>query len=223
MASKITSWSFSRWNVYETCPAQAKYKFIDKLPEEEGPALARGTAIHAKAASYVDARKGALPLELKLLKDYFQDLRKLGGASELQWAFDSSWQRVEWFSKDAWCRVMIDRFVYATPKKKTARVVDYKTGKIRGEYVEQLELYQVAGLLGDPEANEVAAELAFVDQGKILPEKPAIVKKAQLAKLQKKWEQRVKPMLNDTVFAPRPGNHCRFCSFSSLRKGPCRY
>lgn len=229
------AWSFSRWHQYEQCPQQFNFKHLRKLPapDDEGPALVRGKQIHAEAESYVDKPSMPLPDNLRLLAGPFKALRELGGASELQKAFNAKWEETGWFDKEtsktgaAWCRVVIDRIVYATPKTKTVRIIDYKSGKIRGEYVEQVELYQLSGLLLDPIADSATGELWFTDQGKILGGGPkgeiVAVPRSAVPKLKKKWEARIKPMMNDKVFAPKPGNHCRFCHWSKAKGGPCVY
>ena len=42
---QFTSWSNSRWNDYAQCPARAKYKHLDKLPEPKSAPMARGIEI----------------------------------------------------------------------------------------------------------------------------------------------------------------------------------
>ena len=46
---RITTWSYSRWTTYEDCPARARYKFLDRLPDPSGPGEDRGTALHKAA------------------------------------------------------------------------------------------------------------------------------------------------------------------------------
>ena len=54
---RITSWSFSRWSCYSSCPYKAKLKFIDKLKEPGSPQMDRGTVIHELAEHYVKAKQ----------------------------------------------------------------------------------------------------------------------------------------------------------------------
>ena len=67
----LTSWSFSRYQDYKSCPAKAKYKHIDKLKEPPSPAMERGAAIHNLCEQYVRGTLAKLPPELKLFKDEF--------------------------------------------------------------------------------------------------------------------------------------------------------
>ena len=77
VAQRITSWSFSRWNVYNTCPAQAKYKFIDKLPEPGSPAMDRGSAIHKGVEQYILGAAAKPPADAKAITTFTPMLRSL--------------------------------------------------------------------------------------------------------------------------------------------------
>lgn len=236
----IKAWSFSRWWTYETCPAQAGYKFVTKVPvkeEDDSPALVRGKQIHAEAEQYANGTLRSLPINLRLLEPEFKELRKLPGPSELQVAFTRAWGPAEWFDPrgitddlKAWCRVIIDRLVPASKNKGTVRVIDVKTGKIRENsgYGEQLELYALTGLLMEPKAKEATGELWFTDHGKIIRPKNAKGEEIRFGRdkipeLKAKWESRVIPMLNDTKFAPKPNVGCRWCPYSKAKKGPCKF
>ena len=74
---KITSWSFSRWNVYEECPAKAKYKFIDKLKEPGSAAMDRGTALHKQCEDFLK-KGGRVPKDVALISNHLKDFRKRG-------------------------------------------------------------------------------------------------------------------------------------------------
>lgn len=225
----ITAWSFSRWSTYTTCPAQARYKFVEKRPEPQHPAAARGEAIDTYARDYIEGRKSSLTAELVSLKAGFARLRKGFKAKvvkcQLELAVTKDWKPTGWFSGDAWARFKLD--VLELVKGGTARVIDIKSGKLKtGDdtpYENQLETYSVGGLshrLG----SVVTPELWFTDHGVVMPsERAPVVKLAELPKLQAKWVKLVTPMLSDTVFAPRPGEHCRWCHFQKAKGGPCVY
>ncbi len=109
----------------------------------------------------------------------------------------------------------------------TLHIRDNKTGKFREEkaeeYMQQLELYGVAGLTMLPTVNKVTTQLLYSDLGIIHPDAPAIFTPDQLLGLQKTWVKRVKPMMNDTRFSPKPSRVCSYCDFSKKKGGPCRY
>jgi hypothetical protein len=223
---KITSWSISRYGTYSKCPRLAKYKFIDKLKEPGSPAMDRGAAIHKLAEDYV-RKGGRLPKELALFKDDFKTLRTVGALPEAQFTFTAKWEPTNWDNwNGAWCRAMADSVVppIVDAEEPRVRTIDYKTGKVQedGKYDDQLELYGLSGLISYPTAKSATGELWFLDHGVIIGAESEFLQK-DVPKLKKKWEVRVKPMLADTLFKPKPGNHCRWCHFRKANGGPCEF
>ena len=218
---QITAASYSRHHAYTQCPFRAKLKYIDKLEEPTGPPLIRGSKIHKLAEDYVTARIGVrVPDELKTFSDEFKALRKLKQPVlvEIQWAFKKDWSECTWFDYETYCRVMLDAVV--TNKDGSMQIIDYKTGKVREEQKEQLELYAIAGLIMFPEVESISAEFWYLDHGVEIKE---TYHRKDLKKMQKKWDKNFRPMLNDKQFAPRPGNACRWCHFKKANGGPCEF
>lgn len=226
VVKKITAWSFSRWQAYEECPRKAKYKFIDKLPEPQGEALVRGTALHELCEFYLKGIIKKIPPELKLITQQLKELKKAKAVPEAEFAFNRDWKPVDWFAKDAWCRVKADSTILpitgrGTP---TVKVDDFKSGKLKPEgstYDLQLELYALAGLMTYSTAEQADTSLIFIDHGKSVASNSFTRKDIQ--KLQAAWERRTKRMLADTKFVPNPGNACRYCHFKKGNGGPCEY
>lgn len=217
---QITAWSYSRWSDYEQCPLKAKLKYIDKIKELGSPAMERGSMIHTLAENFVKGpARAAVPAELKPFAKEFRELRKIKATAEDSWAFTKTWEPTGWFDYNAWCRVKMDVFYM---KGDTLVVIDHKTGKPREGNEDQLSLYAVAGFAHEPTAKRVSAELWYLDAGE---RKPLEYTREQFDQLKYDWVQKVKPMLNDTRFAPCPGNHCRWCYFrkNGPNGGPCVY
>lgn len=231
---KLESWSFSRYSDYKQCPLKCKLKHIDKIKEPPNQAMARGSAIHNLAEGYIKGTEKKFPIELKLLKPEFDTLKRIYKKNpesmvvEDQWAFDIKWGESQWDNwAECWLRIKLDCAHHDSPVKMV--VTDWKTGKFREssneEYVEQLELYALAALLLYPRIEEVLPRLGYTDQGVFYPEpsKPLIFTRDDIPRLKKMWEKRVKPMLSDTTFAPRPNDKCHWCHFSANKAGPCKY
>lgn len=234
----ITSWSFSRYNIYKQCPFKAKLLFIDKLKEPGSEAMDRGAEIHTLAEQYIKGKLARLPKELAEFKNEFTKLKKLYTRKvpammvEDTWAFTKDWDETTW---DDWvgCWVRIKLDCAHEEEEGVLIVTDWKTGKYREElipdYMEQLELYALGALLMMPHIHSVNVRLAFLDVPKMHPEpdEPLIFTQADLPKLKKLWEKRVKPMLADKKFAPRPNDKCRWCHFRAGNKanggGQCKY
>jgi CRISPR/Cas system-associated exonuclease Cas4 (RecB family) len=233
---KLKSWSFSRYTDYKKCPARVKYKHIMKMPEPPSAAMERGNVIHKLCEQYVKGEISKLPVELKLFKEEFTKLRKLYKSRKLpiivedNWAFDVEWGESAWNDwVNCWVRIKLDCAHYEDGN--TLYVTDYKTGKMSDykntEYMEQLSLYALAALLlSSVEDVTIVPRLLYLDSGDIFPPvgQEVTYTRADTANLLKVWNKNVKPMMNDTRFAPTPSaNACRFCSFSSAKGGPCKY
>jgi putative RecB family exonuclease len=237
-AKKITSWSFSRYSDYKQCPLKAKLKHLDKINEPPNAAMARGSEIHTLAEQYIKGDRRNLPAELKQFKPEFAALRKQfkksisGMVVEDTWAFTKDWTETQW---DNWtqCFVRIKLDCAHHEDDETLIVSDWKTGKFRPEmnddYIEQLELYALAALLLHPHIEQVKPRLVYIDQGIIYPDEdnPLVFKRSEIEGLKKLWAKRIKAMVNDTTFAPRPNDKCRWCHYRNSNKenggGQCRF
>lgn len=221
----FTAWSFSRWKDYRQCPAYAKYKFLEKRPEPDHPASARGTEVHESAEGYVSGKLKKLPEMFKPMRKDLDNLKKVKAKTEQEWAFDAQWCKVDWFAKDAWLRIKVDSHYLMEERKRkvtatTVHIIDYKTGKVHGEHEMQRSLYALGALLVYPDAVAVVVEHWYMDSGEIHQDE---YRADQLEALKKEWTQRTVPMMRDRRFAPRPGNYCRWCHFRKGNNGPCKF
>ena len=223
--SKITAWSFSRWNDYKKCPKFAFFKFVRKLQEPGNDAMARGASIGEMAEKFAVAKaKAVCPPELATFEEEFRVLQKHKVMSEEEWAFTAEWVPTGWFDKDAWCRVKVDAFhMFKEELTVCGKVIDYKTGKVREEHEEQLSLYALAALVKFPEVNRVYVELWYLDQGVQVPKEPLAYARADLPDLKKLWGKNTAPMLRDTRFATKVSKACTWCHFRKANGGPCKY
>ena len=224
---KITQWSFSRYTQYQECPYKAKLRFIEKRDTPGGPAMVRGAEIHGLAQDYLEGRKRTVPVDLSYVKPLLMKYKKMKATSEGEIGITREWGQTGWFDHDVWCRIKLDAIVPLGKKGEEADAVDWKTGKYapdRPEYAEQLELYATGILSVRPSVKVVHTKLIFTDHDqKTSPPVIATYERGQLKGMQKSWEKRVKPMLADSRFAPRPGNYCRYCTFRKAVGGPCKY
>ena len=224
---RLGAWSYSRWDDYEKCPFLCKCKHVLRMKEPDSPAMANGTIVHQLADQYV---RGVLKKFPKELGDFQQESSTLitnKAQTEQEWAFDSAYSQVSWFSKEAWLRIKVDAHYLIQEKtgrngivKTTVVIVDYKTGRNKAEHAQQRSLYALGGFVVYPDAVMVVAEHWYLASGEI--ESDEFLAK-DLPKLQKQWEQRTRAMLNDTTFMPRPGAYCRWCHFSKVKGGPCKH
>lgn len=222
------AWSFSRLNDYRKCPKQAFYKHIKKIAEKTtSPALIRGSAIHEMCQTFAQkTAKTKCPAELATFEAEFRVLQKHRAtlACEQQVAFDKNWNKVDWFDKAAWCRQIIDAwYMPIVGKKQRLVIIDYKTGKLNDDHLEQLSLYALSGLLLFPGVDEVEVQLWYLDQGVQRPDVPKIYTAKDVPELKKLWEKNVASLLKDRAFKEKPGKACTWCAFSKGKGGPCKY
>lgn len=237
---QITSWSFSRYSTYKQCPLKLKLSAIDRIKEPGNDAMNRGAAIHNLAEDYIKGKVKArtFPMELKKFEADFKMMKaqykkKISGmVVEDNWAFTKDWDETQWDNwTQCWVRIKLDAAHHQDLE--TMIVTDWKTGKFRPEqnedYVEQLELYALSALLLHPHIEKVMPRLAYLDVGIVYPEVPTdmLFTRADIPALKKKWEKRVKPMLNDKIFAPRPNDKCRWCHYRKSNAanggGQCKF
>ena len=231
---KITAWSFSRYSLYKLCPFKLKLTAIDKLKEPPNQAMARGSHIHELAEQYIKGQLAKPPVELKKFFPLFKELRTtfkkktVINCVEESWAFTKDWAITRWDDwAECWVRIKLDHAMSLDHEVLT--ITDWKTGKFKPQsnedYLEQLELYALAGLLRHPTIKEARPRLVYLDEGVTYPDPatPLIYTQADVPRLKALWQKRTKAMLADTKFSPQPNWSCRFCQFQKASGGPCQY
>lgn len=225
----VTAWSFSRYSDYKKCPLFFKLKHMDKIAEPGNDAMLRGGLIHTMAEDYIKGKGGPkVPAPLAAFADTFKRMRVLykkrmaGIVVEDNWAFTDDWDRTKWDDwVNCWVRIKLDCAENEDPDVLVIR--DWKTGKYREEqneeYVEQLELYALAGLLLHPHVKEVRPELVYLDVPIVYPpaDKPMIFTQKDIPMLKKLWAKRVGPMFKDRRWAPRANDKCRWCWYGQSK------
>jgi CRISPR/Cas system-associated exonuclease Cas4 (RecB family) len=209
MTNGVKAWSYSALSLYEICPAKFKYEKIDKLDYPTPDAFIRGRKVHKEAEHFLTRQTDDLAPSLETFRDLFFELRELEPFVEQQWAFKRDWSQTTWFGKDTWLRGALDAgVVYADNE---ADVIDFKTGKPRDGYDDQLRLFALMTFLRYPQVKNVNVRLWYVDTGDEVG--PVTINRSIVTNAKSQWAQRVEPMFNDTVFAPRPNRFCNWCHF----------
>lgn len=230
----LDSWSFSKLSVFELCKYRAKLQYVDRIPEPVRPlppgktehANDRGSRIHTAAEFYVTKDCDLVP-ELTNFATEFQDLKakyKEGKVSiEGEWAMNNAWTPTAWNSEDAWLRLKLDALVRITPNE--AVVVDYKTGKLKGneiKHAEQAQLYQLVTFLRFPDIEEVHTEFWYLDQNELVSNSYT---REQGIQFLSSFDERGRKVTNETDFPPNPNVFsCRWCPYNAKRNGgPCTF
>lgn len=225
MSSTIRQVSFSRLQNFEKCRYLAKLMYIDKVPEPERPlppgrtehANDRGSRIHDAAEMYVRGGVELIP-ELLRFKDEFNALRNSFERGQVQlegeWAVNTEWEPVAWGSSDAWCRMKLDAMELHEDGE-YARVIDYKTGKRRGneiKHTEQGQIYQLATFLRYPDLQDITVEFWYTDLGETDIKHYSRVQGIQYFD---KYNDRLLAISTCTDFKPNPNAFsCRWCPYN---------
>lgn len=221
----LSSWSFSRYNTYEQCPAKIKYAVVDRIKEPENDAMRRGSLIHKMCEDFVRGHIDMCP-EIEKFAGVLEDLKARYQRGEAVIVEDSWTFRADWtltHAKDwdgAWLRMKIDSgYELEVEGKQRQRLIDWKTGKVspykEAEYALQLDLYAMAAFILKPHIDEVEVLLSYLDHGMFYPAEPVIyTRERDAARLKKEWTNRTKRMLADTRFAPTPSRMCGYCFYS---------
>jgi hypothetical protein len=170
-----------------------------------------------------------MPQELFRFEEEFAALIKEKASGEGNWGFTKNWDPcspTDWAR--CFCRIKVDTVALEIFKKGRGLkethvfIVDYKTGKEYAEHKEQRSLYALGALIMYPDAKTVKVEHWYLDSGTIAPEdKPDIWMQEDLERLKVEWGKKTTALLNDTTFAPRPSEACRYCFFRKSNNGPC--
>lgn len=228
-AKRFTAWSISRYLDHsgpDGCPRRSKLRHLDKIDAgPPGPALVRGRQVHVDGDAYLSKQTAKVPEAYTSFATEMRQLRPKLLAHEASWAFTKDWEPTGWFDANVWCRVRCD--AVAKKLRTGALVIDFKTGQMRDyrreEYRMQLELYAVAAFAQLAGVKVVTCELWYVDHGVIYggAEDGYVYQRSAFSTLVKTWADRVKKMMHDRVFSPRPGAYCRYCPYSKSKQ--CQY
>jgi RecB family exonuclease len=235
MTNGVKAWSYSTWSNYDLCPLQFKFRKIDKLPEPQGPAFAKGIRVHNEVAAYVTGKATTLPAEALLfpnMVNLIEEIRNIPAENkqvEQQWGYKADFSPTGWFDRGnekVWFRSVLD--VGVVYEDLTYDDVDWKTGKRYAQSNDlQMETQALSVFFRMPAVKHVSTTLAYLEAGGEVGSKdgfeygefPASVKQS----LADKWRKKVQPMFEDTMFAPKPNDKCRFCHFSRSNTGKCAF
>ena len=158
------SWSFSALDKYETCPAQyAALKFYCTTQETDNEANIWGSRVHKALEERVRDRK-PLGEGMEGFEKWAAVVEATPGKKsfELQMALDRGLKPVEWFSRAAWLRVVVD---VLNLHEARATLLDWKTGKVKQDRT-QLALSSVVVSELHPEIEEFNCRFVWLKHDK---------------------------------------------------------
>lgn len=222
-ANQLKTWSYSRLTVFEQCKLHAKLQYIDRIPEPPRPlpegktehANDRGTRVHEAAEFYVSGAVELLP-ELESFKDEFRQLKDLYARGQVslegEWAFDNNWLPTGWNDQRTWLRLKLDAMVKLSDTH--AVVIDYKTGRLKGnevKHAEQGQLYQLSTFLRYPDLQKVDVEFWYTDLDQLTR---VTYTREQGIRFLKSYTMRGSAITDCLDFQPNPNIFsCKWCPY----------
>jgi PD-(D/E)XK nuclease superfamily len=152
---KEMTYSFSKIDTYSRCPRSFKIIYLDQIPRTKSEALEIGTALHGMVADYLNRllvlghstdwewARGATPkngLEDlgQIWQQFYESFTLPQGLDapgvEKQLAFDRKWQPCEYFSNEAYFRMVID---FHFRQDRLGVIVDWKTNRLVPQTVDK--------------------------------------------------------------------------------------
>lgn len=219
-----TALSWSRVSDYRQCPHKFRGKYIEKWPEfkvldkDKNPHLVRGDQVHKQLQKYVRLKLDGIPTEsVVFLPEVDQTIPLINGIMdnygvipEQQIAIDENFQRVNWFSDDAWFRVIIDLIGHG----QDLFLGDYKTGKMNdysGSLKElgQLHMTAVVGMAIWPEYDECSSLYIYVDHKKTVPCK--LRREDAFETMRERLQEEHALINDDDEYVERKNQFCKWC------------
>jgi hypothetical protein len=234
---KNSQYSVSRLDLYERCPWAYKTVHIDRIPRAKSEALQTGTVMHQLVANYLErliasaqftdwewAREAtpkepvAQVSEMMGMWERFYQTFTLPPAMdapgvENKLAFDADWQPCEFFSEEAYFRMVID---FHFRQDSLGVIIDWKTNRAMPQTVEKdLQLRTYGWGLKQalyPEIEEVLLRLHFLRYGK---EREVLLNSQDLAAVPDELQARIEVIEADHTFTPTPGSFCGWCGLTA--------
>jgi hypothetical protein len=207
--TKAGAWSFSKMKAFETCPKQYYHvTVLREFPFQETDATRYGTEFHRACEEYIRDSK-PLPPKFSFMQDTMERLAEMPGDKhcELKMGLTAELEPCGFFDKNVWFRGIVDLLII---NGKSARVVDYKTGK-SDRYADrgQLELMALCVFKHFPQVESVKGALLFTIANSIVKQDYKIDDESSMWS---PWLQKYAAMqkAHETgVWNPRPSGLCR--------------
>lgn len=162
---KKHAWSFSSLNAFENCAFRYYLtRVAKKVVEPENDAAKWGNLVH-EAFEYHIKEGRPLPESMRAYQKLMDKLSAAKGTvfAEMQICLDENFQPVEWFSKKAWVRGIID---YGVQNEEHMVALDYKTGKRKVDS-DQLALFSALLFHYKPELERTTTGFLWLQENKV--------------------------------------------------------
>lgn len=218
--------SYSKIACYEKCPAQFKFKYVEKLPDSPGPHASRGTRIHSLFEQVMNTKE---PVEVTVeepcdeeivvpYNDFLINIAVQGAVAEATLAITADWTPAP--NKEAiWATGILDGKLV---RDNEAYIWDWKTGKKYDTHEDQGLFYAGLTFANFPEVERVYPTFVYVDEQRNWP-LGELTRDEHFPQIQENFNARAHMISIDDMYAANPGWHCRYCAYAKARGGPCQF
>lgn len=217
----VLPWSYSRLSIYEKCPRQFAFRYIEKVKVERttSPQMERGTAMHNNIEQYLLGETKALMPEVEDHREVFKELIEKKATPELKIGLTRDWRPSEFDDPNAYVRGVLDTVFHV---EQGASSLEWKSGKEYDDHADQRWLYLLFLRALHPEATTLTVKTVYLDLNKnkslvmVLPDDAD-----EIDNVRQDFTNRMRTGEIDTDYAARPGYYCSWCQFSRYKGGPC--
>jgi hypothetical protein len=213
-------YSYSNLALYESCAAKHNYQRILGLKPPEDlthPAAMRGTMLHEACESFIEGKIVELPRELVQFRPVLEKLKAQGAKSEVKLACTIDMEPCAYDDPNAYFYGIIDTLEV---EGSTAQVGDWKSGK-KNDYSSQLAFYTLLQFINNPDIKNIVTRIRYIDLG--ISEPGLTYSRRDVPILWEKYTKIVERMTSDRIRSPTPNEYCRYCPYSKVQMGICKW
>lgn len=207
--TKPVAFSYSRLDSFETCPKKFYAISVQKSVKDEGNQFTKyGEEVHLAFADYFKKAK-SLPMHMSQYQKFLSKIRAAPGQFivEQQLAIDANYEGCEWYSKDAYCRVISDLTIINDTH---AVLWDWKTGKMKDGF-DQLRLAGAVVFLLAPDVQTMTMAYLWTQSKKITKDTMVREDMPKVFEALQPRLQRYQDAHANLDFPARPGFACKYC------------
>ena len=205
--AKRVAWSISALDSFETCPKRYHHlRVLKDVQDTKGESAIWGSWVHKQLENR--ALYGTpLPVSIAGYEKLVRPILDAPGEKlvEKQYAINDKFQPVDWFSKEAWCRCVVDLGLIT---KKLAVLFDWKTGKPKPDSA-QLALSAAVAMCHHEEVHTVRTAFVWLKDDKTDSETYTRDDAAGIWQSFMPRVQRLERAYSSSAFPPKPSGLCR--------------
>ena len=211
--------SYSKLNLFRTCPNQFKAKYIDKIVEfKPTAATIYGTELHAEAEHCIKENRN--PVErFAVLQPYLDSIRKFKSkyvTAEQEFAITKDLTPTGFWDDNAWLRGKLDVLVHQEDK---AQVLDWKSGKARPTDFGELRCFSLLTFCNLPEIEKTKNTYIWLKQDH--PPTSEIIERSRIQELASDLAEtidKIEDSLNSDTWLKKSSGLCAaYCDV------PCKF